>query len=129
MRLINSIRSVVAALKASAALGRALRKQREGKLAEALVIAQNGLAILRHTYVQYSNPPEGSAHASLTALAESIAWELDVPGVTEQDLSTSLAFLKAVDTESPPNGLGEYIPFLESRLEALHRHPHSRLGW
>ena len=128
MRLINSIRSVVAALKASAALGRALRKQREGKLAEALAIAQNGLAILRHTYVQHSNPPEGSAHASLTALAESIAWELDVPGVTAQDLSTALVFLKAIHTENQPNGLGEYIPFLESRLEALHRHPHSRLG-
>jgi hypothetical protein len=128
MRLINSIRSVVAALKASAAFGRALRRQREGKLTEALAIAQNGLAILRHTYVQHSNPPEGSAHVSLTALAESIAWELDVSGVTGQVLSTSLAFLKAVDTESPPNGLGEYIPFLESRLEALHNHSHGRLG-
>jgi hypothetical protein len=118
MRLINSIRSVVAALKASAALGRALRKQREGNLAEALAIAQAGLAILRRTYVQHSNPPEGSVHAALTALAESIAWELDAPGVTEQDLSTALVFLKTVCTESPPTELGEYIPFLESRLEA-----------
>ena len=128
MRLINSIRSGIAALKASAAFGRALRRQREGKLTEALIIAQNGLAILRKTYVQHSNPPEGSAHASLTTLAESIAWELDVPGVTEQDLSTALAFLKAIHTENQPNGLGEYIPFLESRLESLHKHPHSRLG-
>ncbi len=125
MRLINSFRSGIAALKASAALGRALRKQREGKLTEALAIAQNGLAILRHTYVQHSNPPEASAHASLTALAESIAWELDVPGVTAQDLSTALVFLKAIHTENQPNGLGDYIPFLESRLESLHKHPHT----
>lgn len=121
MRLINSVRSVVAALKASAALGRASRKQRQGNLAEALAIAQEGLSILRRTYVQRSNPPEGSAHASLTALAESIAWELDVPGVTEEDLSTALAFLKAVNAEGPPTELGEYIPFLEARLEALRK--------
>ena len=128
MCLINSFRSRIAALKASAAFGRALLKQREGKLTEALAIAQNGLAILRPPYVQHRNAPEGSVHASLTTLAESIAWELDAPGVTEQDLSTALAFLKAVDTESRPNELGEYIPFLESRLEALHKHSHGRLG-
>nr|WP_315468494.1 hypothetical protein [uncultured Undibacterium sp.] len=125
MRLINSIRSGIAALKASAVFGRALRRQREGKLTEALVIAQNGLAILRHTYVEHSNPSEGSAHASLTVLAESIAWDLDVPGVTALDLSTALVFLKAIHTENQPSGLSEYIPFLESRLESLHKHPHT----
>lgn len=90
-------------------------------MAEGLVVAQEGLSILRQTYVQRSNPPEGAAHASLTALAESIAWELNVPGATEQDLSAALAFLKTVNTENPPSELSEYIPFLESRLAALRK--------
>ena len=120
MRLIDSVRSVVSALRASAALGRASRKQREGKLPEALAVAQEGLSILRHTYVQRSNAPEGAAHASLTALAESLAWELNVPGVAEQDLTDALAFLRALNTGNPPPELCEYIPFLESRL-ALHK--------
>lgn len=87
-------------------------------MSEALAIAQGGLSILRHTYVQRGNPPEGAAHASLTALAESIAWGLNVPGVTEQDLTDALAFLRALNTGNPPPELCEYIPFLESSLAA-----------
>jgi len=121
MRLIDSVRSVLSALRASAALGRASRRQREGKLPEALAVAREGLAILRRTYVQRSNPPEGAAQASLTALAESLAWELNVPGVAEQDLTDTLAFLKALNTGDPAPELCEYIPFLESRLAALRK--------
>jgi hypothetical protein len=116
MRLIDSTRSVLSALWASAALGRASRKQQEGKLLEALTVAQEGLSALRRTYVQRSNPPEGAAHASLTALAESLAWELNVPGVSEQDLIDALAVLRPLNTGNPPPKLCEYIPFLESRL-------------
>jgi hypothetical protein len=116
MRLISSIRSVFAAFKASAAFGRALRKQREGNLAEALSVALEGLEVLRPSYVRRSNPPEGSSLASLTALAEAIAWELKVPGVTQQDLTDALFYLKASNIGNPPPELCAYIPFLESRL-------------
>ncbi|UCV09303.1 hypothetical protein [Dechloromonas denitrificans] len=107
---------MIAAFKASAALGRASRKQREGNLVEALAIALGGLEVLRHSYVRRSNPPEGANLASLTALAEAIAWELKVPGAKQQDLIDTLAYLKAANTGNPPPELCAYIPFLESRL-------------
>ena len=116
MRLISSVRSVFAAFKASAALGRASRKQHEGHLAEALAVALEGLEALRHSHVRRSNPPEGANLASLTALAEAIAWELKVPGASQQDLIDTLLFLKAANTGNPPPELCAYIPFLESRL-------------
>lgn len=116
MRLIRSIRSVFAAFKASAALGRASRMQQEGHLEEALAIALDGLEVLRLAYVQRSNPPEAASLVSLTALAESIAWELKAPGATQQDLNNTLAYLKAANTGNPPPELCAYIPFLESRL-------------
>ena len=124
MRLISSVRSVFAAFKASAALGRASRKQQEGNLAEALSVALEGLEVLRRSYVRRNNAPEGANLASLTALAEAIAWELKVPGATQQDLTDALAFLKAANTGIPPPELCAYIPFLESRL-ADHRNPNA----
>lgn len=116
MYLISSVRSIVAAFKASGALGRASRKQREGKLSEALAVALEGLAILRKPYVQRSNPPEGANLAALTALAEKIAWKLNVPGAAQQDLKDALAYLITVNTGNPPPELCAYIPFLKSRL-------------
>lgn len=116
MRLISSVRSVLDAFKASAALGRATRKQQEGNLSEALVVALEGLEVLRHAYVRRSNPLEGANLASLTALAEAIAWELNVPGAKQQDLIDTLVYLKAANTGNPPPELCAYLPFLESRL-------------
>lgn len=93
MRLLDSIRSMVAGLRAGSALGRASRKRRKGQLPEALAIAQKGLSFLRHTYVQRNDPSEGTAHATLTVLAESLARELNAPGVSEQDLTDALTLL------------------------------------
>lgn len=120
MRLIDAARSLVAALRASAALGRASRKQREKALREALGIALDGLAILRKPYVRRGNPPEGAALVSLVALAEAVAWELKAPGAKKQDLIDALAHLNALNTGNPPPELCSYIPFLESRLASLH---------
>ena len=121
MRLINSVRSVVAALRASAAVGRAYRKEREEKPTEALALAQGGLAILRQPYVNRSNPPEASALASLTILAEQLAWELEASGATQQDIADAVTFLKSINSANPPPELCSFIPFLESRLATLHR--------
>lgn len=104
------------AFKASAALGRATRKQQEGNFSEALVVALEGLELLRHAYVRRSNPLEGANLASLTALAEAIAWELKVPGAKQEDLIDTLVYLKAANTGNPPPELCAYLPFLESRL-------------
>jgi hypothetical protein len=121
MRLIESGLSVVAALRASAVLGRASRKQRVGRLSEALAIAKGGLSILQRPYVRRNNPPEGSVQAGLTVLAESLAWQLNVPGVSLQDLTDALAVLRKCNTGNPPPELCEYIPFLEARLAAQHK--------
>ena len=116
MRLINFIRSLRAAFKASGALGRASRKRQQGKLAEALYVALEGLVILRRPYVQRHNIHEGGVLAGLTALAEEVAWKLNVPGVPIQDLKDTVAYLEALNTGSSPPELCSYIPFLESRL-------------
>jgi hypothetical protein len=119
MRLVDRVRSLVAALRASAALGRASRKQRERKPSDALAAALEGLTILRRPYVRRSNPPEGAALVSLVALAETIAWELKVPGAKQQDVADALAHLRTLDSGHSPPELCSYIPFLESRLAAF----------
>lgn len=117
MRLINSIRSAIAAFRASAALGRAYRNQRDAKFSEALAMAQEGLAILRQPYVHRSNPPEASALASLTILAEQVASDMKGHGATRQDIEDAVTFLKVANTGHPPPELCSFIPFLESRLD------------
>lgn len=117
MRLISSVRSVIAAFRASAALGRAYRSEREARFSEALAMAHEGLAILRQPYVRRSNPPEASALASLTILAEQMASELKRQGATQQDIEDAVAFLKIANIGNPPPELCSYIPFLESRLD------------
>lgn len=114
---INSARSVIAAFRASAALGRAYRNEREEKFSEALAMAHEGLAILRQPYVRRSRPPEAAALASLTILAEQMAGDLKRPGATQQDIEDALAFLKIAKIGSPPPELCSFIPFLESRLD------------
>lgn len=108
---------MVAALRASAALGRAYRLQAHGNLKGALMHAQNGLGILSKPYVRRQNPPEGSALASLTILAEEIAPHVESNGAATSDLTDSIQFLKQVKGEPLPE-LCAYIPFLEARLAA-----------
>jgi hypothetical protein len=115
MRLIDSVRSVIAALRASRALGRAYRAQRQERFGDALAIAHVGLEILRGSYVRRTNPPEGAALASLTILAEEVASQLEKPGASAQDIADSLRFLRGIDA-SPRPELCLYIPFLEKRL-------------
>lgn len=117
MRLVDSARSIVAALRASAALGRAYRLQRHGNLKGSLAQAHMGLSILSKPYVRRNNPPEGSALASLTFLAEDIASQVEGQGASPNDLTDSLGFLKQL-TGNPLPELCAFIPFLEARLAA-----------
>lgn len=108
---------MVAALRASAALGSAYRLQARGNLKGALLQAQSGLRILGKPYVHRKNPPEGSALASLAILAEDIAPQVEANGATANDLADSIWFLKQIKSEPLPD-LCAYIPFLEARLAA-----------
>lgn len=119
MHLIDVIRSAVAGVRASAALGRAYRYQRDMRLVDALAMAHNGLSILRQPYVRRSNPPEGSALASLTILAEQVAWQVKGQGAKQEDIQDSVAFLKRANFGNPPPELCTFIPFLESRLDTV----------
>ena len=47
-------------MKASAALGRASRLHRQGKNADALLVARKGLALLNKPFVDRQSAPEGA---------------------------------------------------------------------
>lgn len=117
MRLFDSARSMVAVIRANSALVRSHRLQARGKLVAALALAQRGLNVLGKPYVLRRNPQEGLALASLTILAEQISSHLDATGATADDLVDSIAFLKQL-TDDPPPDLCASIEFLEARLAA-----------
>lgn len=117
MRLIDSARSMVAVIRARAALVRTNRLLARGNLEGALAQAQGGLDVLRKPYVLRQSPPEGSALVFLTILAEDISSPVGVTGATAIDLADSIAFLKQVAGDPLPE-VCSYIPFLEARLAA-----------
>jgi hypothetical protein len=125
MRLFDSAKSMVAVLRANSALVRAHRLQARGKLGAALVLAQRGLNVLRKPYVRRRNPPEGLALASLTILTEQISSDLEATGATANDLADSIAFLKQL-TDDPPPDLCASIEFLEARLAASSRQTNAK---
>ena len=122
MRLmLRRIRSYFAGMKASAALGRASRLQRDGKSVEALSVARTGLAALSKPYVFRNCAAEGAALVTLTVLVEAIAFEAKVSGASRHDLRDSLAFLKLL-SESPTHSVSDllaWVPYLEARLAQM----------
>ena len=117
MQLIDLVRSTIAAIRASAALGRGFRLRDCGELRGALIQAQIGLCLLREPYVRRRNAPEASALASLTILAEEVGVKLGVQGASVADLTEAIAILRGLTGERQPD-LCSYIPFLETRLAA-----------
>jgi hypothetical protein len=120
MRLFDPVLSITAAMRASAAVGRGFRLRDKGNLREALVQAHIGLDLLGKPYVRRGNPPEASALASLTILAEEVAAKLEERGASVNDLSDSIAFLNRLTGERQPD-LCSFIPFLEARLALSRR--------
>jgi hypothetical protein len=102
-------------MRASAAAGRGFRLRDRGNYREALAQARIGLALLGEPYVRRSNPPEASALASLTILAEEAATKLEEPGASVRDLSDAIAILNGLVGPTSP-ALCSFIPFLEARL-------------
>ena len=118
-RILRAIQSYFAALKASAALGRASRLHRHGKLAEAMIAARDGLSVLGKTYVLRNRAPEGAALTTLTLLVEELALETHEPGASRNDLRDTLVFLKRLNENPSPEVADQlaWMPYLESRLE------------
>ena len=117
MRLFDFFRSINAGLRTSAAVGRGFGARDRGDSQRALFHAHAGLSLLRKPYVQRMNPAEGSALASLTILAESVANSLGGNGATVDDLSDAIAFLTPLQGDKQPE-LCLSIPFLKTRLAA-----------
>ena len=117
MWLVDSVRSISAGMRASAAVGRCAHSRDRGELRIALEQARLGLQFLGKAYVRRTNPVEGSALASLTLMAEELGLEVNELGASTRDLADSIAFLKLLDGD-PPTELGRSLPFLEQRLAA-----------
>lgn len=118
MQIIDSVRSLVAAMQASADVGRGFRFRDQGDKSKALVQARLGLTRLSKRYVRRSNPVEGSALVSLSILAEDMGVELGQAGASEADLVDSISYLQGIN---PKDGveLCASIPFLQARLATL----------
>jgi hypothetical protein len=110
---------VILTLRASAALGRALRLQRERRLTEALSLAQRELYELRLSKDRSGIRSERVVHASLVTLAESIACELNVSGASIEDLDDAFECLKSLSACDPAPELCDQIPFIVSRIAEI----------
>ena len=116
--MLNRLRSFIAALRASAAVGKASKLERQGRLPEAMQASRLGLSELRRPYVNRFSAPEGAALSSLTTILERLAHQTSSPGADVADLKDSLAFLRALTSAEPiENGdLRSWIPYLEGKL-------------
>jgi hypothetical protein len=115
--MIRALKSLVASLRASARLGRASSLRDAGRKQEALVVAREGLGILRGPAVNRASPPEGSTLSCLTILAEELATELHSSGAEKNDILDTLAYLKALPKTRPnAEDMTAWIPYLESRV-------------
>jgi hypothetical protein len=114
---------------AASCLERAQGLQKDGRAAEALALAREGLALLSIPSVDRRGAAEGTALVGLTTLAEELAEQLGQPGAERRDLVDTLAHLARLDdalTRFPDLAAREpqasqelrlkWIPYLEQRL-------------
>jgi len=120
---LSSVRHILwsyrQALRASRRLGRAEKLRKASRPQEALAVAREGLAFLRHPDVIRDSSPEMSALVCLTMTVEQLAHQLHQPGADEQDLRdayTSLAELRTRPKESLKKMRAAWLPYLHSRL-------------
>ncbi len=116
--MIRTLRSYLAALKASSRLGRAGRLREKGRKEEALAVARDGLAVLRGSAVKRQNPAESSALICLTLLVEELALDLHQPGAAKSDLVDALRDIQETSDDSSPETqyIKSWIPHLEARI-------------
>ena len=120
MKLLNSVRSLLAGFRASATLGKGFRARDRGNFERASQLAQDGLAILRAPYVLRQRAVEGSALLSLTVLAEDMRENSSGTGAGLEDLTDSISLLKLATSHANTNlALSSWLPQLEQRLQSL----------
>ncbi len=117
--MLKAIRSYYSAMKASAALGRASRLHRQGKNADALLVAREGLALLNKPVVDRQSAPQGAVLTTLTVLVEQLASEFQEPGAPLHDLRDALTYLSRLKENPTPEASDQlaWVPYLESRIE------------
>jgi hypothetical protein len=118
--MVGTLRSYLTALRVSGRFGRATKLEREGRVAEALVVGREALALLRAPHIVRSNPPEASVLVSLTMLIERLSFELRQPGAELVDLRDSVRALENLGdhgTATVRQMRDDWLPFLRSRLE------------
>ena len=119
--MLSGFKTILCAMNASGAYGRALRFQRKGQDSEALEAAKYGLTLLDKPYVLRERPWVSSVLALLTIFVEHYAHRLGVPGASSQDLADSLRAFKKM-AKSPDQSGKNYqdeILYLESRVQQL----------
>jgi hypothetical protein len=110
---VISLRAFIAEMRASGALGRCCKQQKEGRLEDALETARGGLEILRP---HGSNAWTGASQAILTVHVESLAQRLGARGASAADLSSAIDFLKLYGAEGNCDEYLAWIPYMEARL-------------
>ena len=101
-------------MRASAALGRCSKQQKEGRLDAALATARAGLEVLRPhgSFFSWS----GANHAILTVHVESLAQRLGARGASATDLAAAIEFLKLYGGGTEGSEYLGWVPYMESRL-------------
>jgi hypothetical protein len=113
------MRSYGQALVASRRLGRAGKLRRRGQAAEALAVAQEGLALLAQPVIVRDGGPELSALVCLTTLVEQLAHELQQPGASDRDLQNAFEGLRDMGESRSGRLRGfraAWLPYLEQRV-------------
>lgn len=125
MRLLDSAKSFVTAMRASGAAGRGFRLRDSGDMRGALTQARLGLAMLSKPYVRRANPSEASALVSLTVLAEESAIQLLEQGASVTDLLDAIAAIKRIGGHGESH-LRASLSFLEARFAATYSAPSAK---
>ena len=113
--LKRSTRSYFYALRASARLGRAAKLCASGKMADAVRVGLEALAILGHPHVIRTNPAEAAVLCSATVLVEGLAKELNLPGASTRDVADTLLAIRRL---GPQSEFYEWEPYLADRAAA-----------
>lgn len=108
----RATRSYFLALRASARFGRAVKLRESGKMADALRVGLEALAILGHPHVIRSNPSEVAVLCAATVLVEGLAKDLDLAGASARDIAD---VLHAIRHMGPGGEFAEWEQYFASR--------------
>ena len=108
----RATRSYFLALRASARFGRAVKLRDSAKMADAVRVGLEALAILGHPHVIRSNPAELAVLCAATVLVEGLAKDLGLPGTSARDITDVLNAIRSI---GPAGEFAEWEPYLAYR--------------